>query len=184
MSRRTDERIPSKATLLVALHRGPLGSLPAMPRRVLSFTGYFALLGGAVLAFWWLRGAGMGLIAPQPPAGATPFGTPSDVPAIHALYHVLLAVIVVLLASRGLGELFKKLDQPPVIGEMVAGIMIGPSLLGRISPEVSNYLLPTSIAPQLGIIAQIGVVLFMFLVGLELDTAGLRKRSSATAAIS
>jgi Kef-type K+ transport system membrane component KefB len=67
---------------------------------------------------------------------------------------------------------------------MFAGILIGPSLLGRIAPEFSQFLLPPAIAPQLGIIAQIGVVLFMFLVGLELDTSGLRKRPQAAIGIS
>jgi Kef-type K+ transport system membrane component KefB len=100
------------------------------------------------------------------------------------LPHVLLAMIVVIIAARLLGAVFRRLAQPAVIGEVVAGILLGPSLLGRVAPEVSTYLLPPSVAPYLQIIAQLGVILFMFLVGLELDTSLLRKRTRATVAIS
>jgi Kef-type K+ transport system membrane component KefB len=100
------------------------------------------------------------------------------------LPHVLLAMIVVIIAARLLGAVFRRLAQPAVIGEVVAGILLGPSLLGRVAPSVSEYLLPRSVAPSLQIIAQLGVILFMFLVGLELDTSLLRKRTRATVAIS
>lgn len=100
------------------------------------------------------------------------------------LPHVLLALIVVIIAARVLGALFRRLAQPPVIGEVVAGILLGPSLLGRVAPSVSSYVLPPSVAPHLQVIAQLGVILFMFLVGLELDTSLLRKRTRATIAIS
>jgi Kef-type K+ transport system membrane component KefB len=98
--------------------------------------------------------------------------------------HVLLALVVVILAARGLGFLFSYLHQPPVIGEMIAGIMLGPSLLGRVAPDLASYLLPPSIMPSLGVLSQVGVILFMFLVGLELDTSLLRKKSHSTLAIS
>ena len=97
---------------------------------------------------------------------------------------MLLALAVVILVARGVGALFKRFGQPPVVGEMLAGILLGPSLLGRIAPDVSAFLLPPSIAPLLGIVAQIGVVLFLFLVGLELDTGLLRKRTRASIAVS
>ena len=80
-----------------------------------------------------------------------------------------------------LGWLFAYVNQPPVIGEVVAGILLGPSLLG---PEVSALVLPPSVAPYLGIIAQLGVVLYMFLVGLELNPALLKQRAHATVATS
>lgn len=101
-----------------------------------------------------------------------------------ALPHVLLALIVVIIAARLLGAVFRRLHQPAVVGEVVAGILLGPSLLGRFFPSASEYLLPKAIAPSLQIIAQLGVILFMFLVGLELDTSLLRKRTRATISIS
>jgi Kef-type K+ transport system membrane component KefB len=83
-----------------------------------------------------------------------------------------------------LGSLFRYINQPPVIGEVVAGLMLGPSLLGHFAPELSSYLLPGAVAPYLGILAQIGVVLYMFLVGLEFDTKLLRSSAHASLAIS
>src|SRR4030095_1595587 len=101
-----------------------------------------------------------------------------------ALVHVLVAMIAVIVAARALGTLFRSLRQPPVVGEMVAGILLGPSLLGRLAPGVSAFLFPAAVTPYLEIIAQIGVLLFMFLVGLELDTSLIKKRSSVTLIIS
>src|SRR5205807_9633248 len=71
---------------------------------------------------------------------------------------------------RVVSRLFRFIGQPPVIGEVVAGILLGPSFLG----EYSEYVLPRSVAPYLGTIAQLGVILYVFLVGLELN-AGDRK---------
>src|SRR5262249_50754153 len=101
-----------------------------------------------------------------------------------ALLHVLLAMVVVIGAARLIGALFMKIHQPPVVGEIVAGILLGPSLLGRAAPGVSAFLLPTAVAPFLGVLSQVGVILYMFLVGLELDPSLLRKRGQATVAIS
>ncbi|HYO24336.1 MAG TPA: cation:proton antiporter [Lacipirellulaceae bacterium] len=100
------------------------------------------------------------------------------------LLHVLLALVAIILLGRWLGKAFVYFGQPRVIGEMVAGIVLGPSLLGRIWPEAGAYILPQSVAPALGIIAQIGVILYMFLVGLELNGDSLRSRAHATVAIS
>jgi Kef-type K+ transport system membrane component KefB len=139
------------------------------------------MLAGAVLLFHWIRSQGETLVAPvrtEAPALTSP-RAPVDV-----LEHVLLALAVVVAASRLLGAVFRFLRQPPVIGEVVAGILLGPSLLGRVAPDVQAFLLPPDVAPYLGVIAQVGVILFMFLVGLELDTRVLRKHSSTILAIS
>jgi Kef-type K+ transport system membrane component KefB len=76
------------------------------------------------------------------------------------------------------------LGQPPVIGEVLGGICLGPSLLGKIAPEVAAYILPQSVAPMLSVIAQIGVVLYMFLVGLEVSADLRRDRVHAAVATS
>lgn len=101
----------------------------------------------------------------------------------HVL-HVLLALAVVIAAARIIGALFSFIHQPAVIGEVIGGIFLGPSLLGSVAPEVSAYLLPPTVAPFLGIIAQLGVILYMFLVGLELDLKVLKNSGHATLAIS
>ncbi len=100
------------------------------------------------------------------------------------LFHVLLAMLAIVIAARALGALFAKIGQPPVIGEMVAGLLLGPSFFGLIAPATAAFVLPNEVLPSLGVLAQIGVVLFMFLVGLELDTSELRKHRRASLLIS
>jgi Kef-type K+ transport system membrane component KefB len=101
-----------------------------------------------------------------------------------ALFHVLVALTAVLVMGRLLGSLFRAVGQPPVIGEVVGGIALGPSLLGEVWPEAAAFVLPASVAPYLGVIAQLGVILYMFLVGLELNPVVLRERAHSTVAIS
>jgi Kef-type K+ transport system membrane component KefB len=71
-----------------------------------------------------------------------------------------------------------------VVGEILAGILLGPSVLGRFAPAAQAYLLPHEVAPFLGVLSNVGVILYMFLVGVELDPTLLRKRGHATLAIS
>lgn len=150
---------------------------PSGPLTLVVYGGMLLLAG---VAFLCLREHGEGL--PQR-AGAVPM-PPANATHAETLMHVLLAMVVVIAAARLIGGLFRAMGQPAVIGEVVAGIMLGPSLLGRVSPAAQRFVLPPEIAPHLGIVAQVGVLLFMFLVGLELDTSLLRKRSHATLAIS
>ena len=100
------------------------------------------------------------------------------------LISVLLALTVIIITARVMGFLFAKLDQPAVIGEVIGGILLGPSLLGYLAPGLQAVLLPAEAAPLLGVISQLGVILYMFLVGLELDLALLRSTVSITVAIS
>src|ERR1700724_1241485 len=131
------------------------------------------MLVAAVLVFLWLRRQGAALSAPPAAGRVLPPRPPRS--ADDVLPHVLLALAVILVAARAVGLVFRRLGQPPVVGEVVAGILLGPSLLGRVSPAV---------APDLGIIAQVGIILFMFLVGVELDPGLMRNRTQATVAIS
>jgi len=104
--------------------------------------------------------------------------------ALRMLVNVLLALTVIMITARALGALFKKFNQPAVIGEVVGGIMLGPSLLGRIAPDAQAFVLRPDAAPLLSVIAQLGVILYMFLVGLELDLHALRTRARSTIVIS
>jgi Kef-type K+ transport system membrane component KefB len=101
-----------------------------------------------------------------------------------ALAHVLLALLVVLMLGRVLGHALGPFGQPPIIGEGLAGILLGPSFLGRLWPAGEQYLLPPTIAPYLAVVAQLGVILYMFLVGLELQMSTLKARAAAILAIS
>ena len=102
----------------------------------------------------------------------------------HVFFHVLLAMATVIVVGRGLGSVLWHVGQPRVIGEILAGILLGPSLLGLVWSEAYEYLLPAAAAPHLQVLAQFGVILYMFLVGLELNLGELRHRGHATLAIS
>src|SRR5947209_1505576 len=91
--------------------------------------------------------------------------------------HVLLALAAVVVSGRVVGRLLATARQPPVIGEVLSGILLGPSLLGRAAPGAETFLFPGSVKPALGLIAQLGVVLYLFLVGLEFDAGILRERT-------
>ena len=144
---------------------------------------YAAMIVVTILAFLFINSLGTNLVAAAGSDG-TRFGAQVATADAHVFLHVLLALVTVILAARLLGALFRRLQQPPVIGEVIAGILLGPSLLGHVAPTVSAYVLPPAVAPFLGVIAQVGVVLFMFLVGLELDTSALRQKTQVAVAIS
>ncbi len=95
------------------------------------------------------------------------------------LVTLVMQIAVIIAASRALAFLFQKMHQPKVIGEMFAGIALGPSLLGWLAPGVSARLFPPSSLGYLNALSQVGIVIFMFLVGLLLDPGELRKRGHA-----
>jgi Kef-type K+ transport system membrane component KefB len=144
---------------------------------------YAAMIAGGIALFFLIRSAGERLVAPARADVAATSGT-TALSAPDTLFHVLLALAAVLVIGRLLGRWFAAAGQAPVIGEVVAGILLGPSLLGRVSPAAAEYILPASIAPFLSVIAQVGVVLYMFLVGLDLNTDIARTRARATVATS
>ena len=89
---------------------------------------------------------------------------------------LLIQIGVILLLARIVGWLFHKIHQPQVVGEMVAGILLGPSLLGWVAPRAYTALFPTDSLGYLNSLSQVGLILFMFLVGLELNPEALRGR--------
>jgi len=95
----------------------------------------------------------------------------------EALPRLLLQIIIIIAATQLLGWLFKKIGQPAVIGETVAGIILGPSLLGLLFPGVFHFIFPVESLPNLRFLSQIGLILFMFIIGMELDTRLLRKQA-------
>jgi Kef-type K+ transport system membrane component KefB len=104
--------------------------------------------------------------------------------AASPVFVLLLQLLVIMAAGRGVGLLFRRVGQPAVVGEMLAGVLLGPSLLGHAFPSVESFLFPASSMPALHLISQLGVILFMFVVGMELDLEGLRRRARATVLIS
>jgi len=99
--------------------------------------------------------------------------------------HFFIQLAVILGVCRIVGLLARRMGQPQVIGEMIAGILLGPSLLGLLAPQVQNFLFPKG--PAMSIIyaaSQVGLALYMFLVGLEFDTGLLRTRMRTAVAVS
>lgn len=90
------------------------------------------------------------------------------------LLTLIVQVAVVVAAARVVGLLFRRIGQPQVMGEMVAGILLGPSLLGRVAPGASAWLFPPESLGFLNSLSQVGLLVFMFLVGLELDPRLMR----------
>jgi Kef-type K+ transport system membrane component KefB len=143
--------------------------------------GYSMMIAGMVVCYLLIRSYGETLSAPAMNAAVKANAAAGRSGAIG---HVLLALVVIIILARLLGSAFHYFHQPPVIGEIIAGILLGPSFLGRMSPEVSAYVFPASVSPFLGVISEVGVILYMFLVGLDLDPRLLSRRGHAAVAIS
>jgi Kef-type K+ transport system membrane component KefB len=102
----------------------------------------------------------------------------------HPLAILLLQIITIIIAARIFSWLCRKISQPVVIGEIVAGIVLGPSLIGRFFPEISAALFPANSLPNLQFLSQIGLILFMFVIGMELDLKVLRNRANEAVVVS
>ena len=88
---------------------------------------------------------------------------------MHVVVLVLIEILIVIGLSRLVGLAFRRINQPLVIGEIVAGIMLGPSLFGMVAPGLAVTLFPPETVPFLNVLSQIGLIFFMFLIGLELN---------------
>ena len=97
---------------------------------------------------------------------------------------LLLQIITILIVCRLFGWMFQKIGQPTVIGEIVAGIVLGPSVLGHLLPGVSAFLFPLESLGNITILSQFGLILFMFAIGMELDIGEVRKKLKETILIS
>ncbi len=138
----------------------------------------------AVLAavMWFVFGAGKGL-----EAGGLNTALPAGKQLVqsaesafrHPLAIFILQLTLIIAASQLFGHLFKKIGQPTVMGEIVAGILLGPSLLGAALPEFSSFLFPASSLGNLQMLSQVGLILFMFVIGMELDTQMLKQKARA-----
>ena len=154
---------------------------------------YLALLVIFGLGIWLILTVGSRINSPRAiatipatinEAARSPAEAPSRFVDRSPVSILLLQLIVIIVAARLFGSLFSRLGQPPVMGEMVAGIALGPSLLGWLSPQTTAFLFPPSSMTTLGVFSQVGVVLFMFVVGMELDLQHVRERASAAIMVS
>jgi Kef-type K+ transport system membrane component KefB len=104
--------------------------------------------------------------------------------AAQASATFFLQMFVILLVCRVVGWLARRLGQPQVVGEMIAGVFLGPSLLGLIAPEVQEVLFPKESLKFLYVGAQLGVGLYMFLVGVEFSNETFLRRARSAATVS
>ena len=103
---------------------------------------------------------------------------------MSTILTLLLQIIVVVVVARSVGAAFRRFGQAPVVGEMFAGLLLGPSLFGAFAPAASAWLFPPDSLDLLNALSQFGLVLFMLLVGLHLDTTVLRANSRLVVATS
>jgi Kef-type K+ transport system membrane component KefB len=154
------------------------------------FVVYLLILASSVAAIAGLIHFGSGLF-PASTAVALPAATTGSVVVAgildnvgHPLARLLLQLVVIVVLARVCGSLAERLGQPAVIGEIAAGVLLGPSLLGWLAPLVSATLFPPASMPILQLLSQIGVLLFMFVVGLEMEPSYLRGKAQAAVAVS
>jgi Kef-type K+ transport system membrane component KefB len=153
---------------------------------------YFLLILIFLVGVWLILAAGSDLQPAGPAAVVTrPQPTPPASTAgvfwenFRTPLSILLMQIIVILIIAGLfRRLFRRIGQPPVMGEMIAGIVLGPSVLGLIYPQALSFLFPASSLETLRLLSQIGVVLFMFIVGMEVNVQQLREKGSTAVMIS
>jgi Kef-type K+ transport system membrane component KefB len=100
------------------------------------------------------------------------------------ILFVFLDVAIVVALARLFGRLFQRMGQPAVIGEIVAGIALGPTLLGLLPGNLPLLLFPMDVRPYLNVIAQIGLILFMFIVGLEVNLSTIKDRRGTAFTVS
>ena len=141
---------------------------------------YAGLAGAAAGVFFVIRAIGERL---QAPAGVAALPLGGEV-GPSALFRALLVLTVIIVTARLVGAVFRAIGQPAVIGEVIGGILLGPSFLGVIAPGLLARLLPADVTPFVSVHAQLGIILYMFLIGLELDLARVRKSGPLTVAIS
>jgi Kef-type K+ transport system membrane component KefB len=101
---------------------------------------------------------------------------------ISVLFFLQLAVI--LGVCRAVGWVAKYFGQPQVVAEMIAGVLMGPSLFGYLTPELQAWLFPAESKTGIYIVSQVGLVLYMFLIGLEFDTGLIANRLRSAIAVS
>jgi len=152
---------------------------------------YIGIIGGFTALMYWIVQLGSKLERGRniivPNTGNSQWKEFMDA-LLHNLEHplaILLAQIVtIILVARFFGWVCSKIGQPTVIGEIIAGIVLGPSLIGMYFPEFFNTLFPAESLGNLQFLSQIGLILFMFVIGMELDISVLRNKAHDSVVIS
>lgn len=152
---------------------------------------YFGVTGLFSALIFWIIKRGK-LLELKEANVAVSSGNDSWTDFINSMLHnfndplaILLAqIVMIILTARVFGWFFQKIGQPTVIGEIIAGIVLGPSLVGMYFPEFSAALFPEASLGNLKFLSQIGLILFMFVIGMELDVKVLKNKASEAIVIS
>jgi len=152
---------------------------------------YIGIMGGFSALMYWvvLMGAqleqGKNIVRPSEGEAAwDEFKASLSYNLEHPLAILIAQMITIILIARLFGWICKKIGQPSVVGEMIAGIILGPSLVGMYFPEFSSALFPAESLGNLQVLSQIGLILFMFMVGMELDLKTLKNKAHDAVVIS
>lgn len=152
---------------------------------------YIGTIGGFSALMYWivLQGAGMeegrDIVRPQSEKGQwSEFVDSLAYNLEHPLAILLAQIVTIIIVARFFGWICKKIGQPTVIGEIVAGIVLGPSLIGMYFPEFFAALFPVQSLGNLQFLSQIGLILFMFVVGMELDLKVLKNQAHEAVVVS
>lgn len=152
---------------------------------------YIIIVVGFGALMYWITQKGVALevgeLVPQPKTDSTPIQQLKESfgkNLVHPLSILILQIISIIVVSRIFGYIFNKIGQPTVIGEIVAGIALGPSLLGLFFPEISAFLFAPGSMPNLQFLSQVGLILFMYVIGMELDLKVLRNQAHEAVVIS
>ncbi|MFI6763443.1 cation:proton antiporter [Micromonospora sp. NPDC050417] len=116
-------------------------------------------------------------------ASTVPLWDAAGAHAADSLTHFLLAVVVILVTCQALAALARRFNQPPVLGEMIGGLVLGPSLLGVVWPSAGGFLFSPGVVEGLDKVAQLGLIIFVFLLGCELRTDRIERKGVVGAAV-
>ncbi|MGC4041150.1 MAG: cation:proton antiporter [Flavobacterium sp.] len=151
---------------------------------------YVVIIGGFASLMYWIakmgtqQEVGRNIVA-KPPQGQWEAFIDSFMHNIqHPLALLLAQIVMIILVAKLFGWICTKIGQPSVVGEMIAGIVLGPSLVGLYFPEFSAMLFPKESLPNLQFLSQIGLILFMFIVGMELELNVLKKATHNAVVVS
>jgi Kef-type K+ transport system membrane component KefB len=152
---------------------------------------YFTVTGLFTVLIYWIIAQGKQLEIGQPiqAVGSNnghweDFLTSMTMNLHHPLAILLAQITTIIIVARFFGWIFRKIGQPSVIGEIIAGIALGPSLLGMYLPEFSLALFPVESLGNLQFLSQMGLILFMFVIGMELDLKVLKNKAKEAIVIS
>ena len=152
---------------------------------------YFGVTGGFTLLIYWILShgkqleIGRDLLSVKSNGGHwEDFLSSMSLNLHHPLAILLAQIITIIIVARFFGWVFRKIGQPTVIGEIIAGIVLGPSLVGMYFPEFSLVLFPIASLGNLQFLSQIGLILFMFVIGMELDLKVLKNKANDAVVIS